>query len=172
MKKLMVLFLGLSFSLTLVKPAVGSNTSVHWANQVIGTKVDQISKVEPYGDKGMKVSFSPTDWLVFTTDEIRNGSFEWALDFHQLRQRPWDGNVWLSFDGTNRQLIAKTAIKAWQLRYSNYQLLTKDPYKAAILLTNRLSAYYGLKKHREKTIANALIDEALAAGVIQMKSGS
>lgn len=172
MKKLRVLFLAVCLSIVLVHPAEGSNETVQWANQIIRTKVDQISKVEPYGEQGIKVFFSPTDWLLFTTEEIRNGKYEWALDFYQLRQRPWDGNVWISFDEMNRQLIAKTAIKAWQMRYSNYQLLSKDPNKAARLLADRLLNYYKVDKHLKKKIAYGLIDEGLAIGIIKMKSGS
>ena len=172
MKKLSVLFLGVCLSIILFQPAEGSNNSVQWADQVLRMKVGQISKVEPYGEKGIKVSFSPTDWLLFTTGEIRNGKYESAVEFYQLRQRPWEGNVWLSFDGTNKQLIAKTAINAWQMRYSNYQLLSKDPREATTLLVNRLTNYYKVEKHRGKTLANALIDEGLGAGIIQMKTGS
>lgn len=172
LNKFMVLFLGLCLSIVLVHPAEGSNDSVQWANQVMQRKVDQISKVEPYGDKGIKVSFSPTNWLLFTTEEIRNGDYEWAIDFYQLRQRPWDGNVWLSFDQVNQQLIAKTAIKAWQLRYSNYQMLSKDAEEASRILAHRLTNYYKADKNKKKKLSNALIDEGLATGIIKMKTGS
>lgn len=172
MKIRMVLFLGICFLTAILYPGVGSSDSVQWAKEMISKKVAHFSKVEPYGEKGMKLTFSPTDWLIFTNEEIRNGNFEWGVEFYQLRHRPWDGQVWLSFDSTNRQLIAETAIKAWQLRYNNYQLLSKDPQQAASLLVHDVTNYYQNEKHRKKKIVHALIDEGLALGIIKMKSGS
>lgn len=172
-KSALSLLIALLISLFSVSVLALEQDPLKIANDGIRRKVVGVNSIEWDKQGAIKVSFSPTDWLLFSREEILHGQYGPALDFHTLRlQSSYNGEVWLHLSNKDKQQIIETTFRTWKLRYSNYQLCMNDTKTSKNLLLNRLNSFYSKKDHLDKQLTTTLIDEGLGAGIIRLKSGS